>query len=718
MVGMQERIGKITLDYSRYSGQDFYSDGIVEDELLETVKHYPEKEYMRIIKEKNSWPFLYHLSHIRENIVDWVPMEKTAKVLEVGSGCGAITGVLSRKAGQVTCVELSKKRSLINAYRHSDCDNVTIHVGNFKDIEQDLDTDYDYICLIGVFEYAQSYIGGNTPFEDFLKILQKHLSPRGRMLIAIENKMGLKYFAGCREDHVGTFFGGIENYKADEGVRTFTKTGLERIFQSCGADRYQFYYPYPDYKFMSAVYSDEYLPKKGELTSNYRNFDKDRMLLFDESDAFNGIVEDSLFPIFSNSYMAVLGEGFDVKFTKYSNDRGEKYRIKTELRRGTAEDGKTELQVRKYPMSPEAKEHIRALETAYDKLSERYAGSGLEMNRCTLEETPEGVAAKLEYVEGTQLSELMNHCLQQDDMEGFYRLFGEYVKKSSYGEEKPIADYDMIFSNVYVSGEKWMVLDYEWTVDKVTDAKLLAYRALHYFMKETEYSQKIDKQRVLRELGISGQAAADLLDAEQDFQNQVVEDYFSLEQMRAALGNRMWQPQKALEAYPDSSNVNRVQIYEDYGEGYAEERSYFVRDAYLTDKDIAIDVKVGADVKLLRIDPSMCSCIVKVKKLTWNGSDIPGRGRKQLVVNGTLLKPDKEEPDSLCMIFTTEDPNMNINLEAYPKQAENLLHAELEMIRVPDYIASDIEKGARKYFKETGIGKRLWNIKRPMKQNI
>ena len=174
---MQEKIGKITLDYSRYPGQDFYSDGAIEDELLETVKHHEESEFVNIIKERNSWPFLYHLSYLRENIVDWVPMDtgtsmdKGAKVLEVGSGCGAITGALARKAGSVTCVELSKKRSLINAYRHKDCDNVTIHVGNFKDIEQDLDTDYDYICLIGVFEYAKSYIGGNTPFEDFLKIL-------------------------------------------------------------------------------------------------------------------------------------------------------------------------------------------------------------------------------------------------------------------------------------------------------------------------------------------------------------------------------------------------------------------------------------------------------------------------------------------------------------------------------------------------------------------
>lgn len=32
------------------------------------------------------------------------------------TGCGALTGILSRKAGNVTCIELSEKRSLINVY--------------------------------------------------------------------------------------------------------------------------------------------------------------------------------------------------------------------------------------------------------------------------------------------------------------------------------------------------------------------------------------------------------------------------------------------------------------------------------------------------------------------------------------------------------------------------------------------------------------------------
>lgn len=49
---------------------------------------------------------------------------------------------------------------------------------------------------------------------------------------------------------------------------------------------------------MTTLYSDRYLPGKGELSNNLRNFDRDRMLLFDEKNAFDGILEEKLFPVF------------------------------------------------------------------------------------------------------------------------------------------------------------------------------------------------------------------------------------------------------------------------------------------------------------------------------------------------------------------------------------------------------------------------------------
>ena len=92
MTDNQERIGKILLDYSYYPGEDLYCDGQIEEELLEIARDRAQVEYPSIIEERKNWPILYHLSNQRENIVDWIPFTGTEKVLEIGSGCGAITG--------------------------------------------------------------------------------------------------------------------------------------------------------------------------------------------------------------------------------------------------------------------------------------------------------------------------------------------------------------------------------------------------------------------------------------------------------------------------------------------------------------------------------------------------------------------------------------------------------------------------------------------------
>ena len=301
-----EYIGKVKLDYSLYSGTDTYSDGDIEEELLNIVKNSTPEDYNRIICDRKDWAILYHLSPTRENIISWYPMSG-AKVLEIGAGCGAITGALCRNAGMVHSIDLSSRRSRINAYRHRDADNLEIKVGNFKDIYKALDTKYDLITLIGVLEYAKAYIGGEHPYEDMLNMLKKNLAPGGKIVIAIENRLGLKYFAGCLEDHIGKPFIGINQYyDAEYGVRTFSKAELESMFGKLGFT-YEFYYPYPDYKLPSVIYSDERLPRPGELNDNIRNFDNMRYVMFDETKVFDDLIKSGSFDIFSNSFLIELG---------------------------------------------------------------------------------------------------------------------------------------------------------------------------------------------------------------------------------------------------------------------------------------------------------------------------------------------------------------------------------------------------------------------------
>lgn len=691
-MSMTEQIGKITLDLSCYPGEDLYCDGAVEDELLDIVKNYSQVEYPKLIEERAGWPVLYHLSALRENIVDWMPIQKDARVLEVGSGCGAITGALARKAGSVTCVDLSKKRSMINAYRHSECGNIEIHVGNFKDIEPKLPCDYDYICLIGVFEYGQGYMDGDKPYEEFLKILLPHLKENGRLVIAIENKYGLKYFAGCKEDHLGTYFSGIANYAEGGSVRTFTRRGLEKIFAACGLKDYSFYYPYPDYKFMTTVYSDAYLPGKGELCNNIRNFDRDRMVLFDETAAFDGIVEDGLFSVFANSYCAVIGPGFEQKYVKYSNDRAVEYRIKTEICRN--EEGR--IDVRKHPLSNEAKEHIRNMALAYENLVEKYKGGNLAINECQLFENDEETWISFDYVDGTPLSELLDNCLEKDDIEGFHALFRQYMEKIGYNQEFPVADFDMIFSNILVKGEDWTLIDYEWTFGKPIEAKESAFRAIYCYLLEDEKRNKLNVDLILEELGITEKDAKYYREQEADFQKFVTGKHLSMAQIRDLIGYKLMNPLHWIASKKNAESVERVQIYEDRGSGFREEEAYFLPDAYLGGGSIECSLTLSKDVKTVRIDPAMDCCVVKLLEVTFNGTAVSLTNKKNLLVNGRIAKDGKKDGTVPSIIFPTPDPNIHIVLDGLEKKPENILYVKMEIAFVPLEMAEDLAAAVKK----------------------
>ena len=296
---MTEQVGNVTLDYTFYKGQDQYSDGDIEDDLLKLIQAEPDVE--KILKRDDRWPVLYHFSPVRQNILEWYPFNKDATVLEIGAGCGAISGVLCRNAKHVTSVDLSKRRSLINANRNREYDNLTIMVGNFNDVV--LEEKYDYITLIGVLEYAGYYTDDEHPFEAFLKKISGYLKENGKLLIAIENKFGLKYWAGCREDHTGKFFDGLEGYIDTESkVRTFGKEELTKIIKDAGYSGVEFYYPFPDYKFPVQIFSDDYLPKEDDLNIGLDTFDNTRMMLFNENRVYASLLKEKKFDFFANSF--------------------------------------------------------------------------------------------------------------------------------------------------------------------------------------------------------------------------------------------------------------------------------------------------------------------------------------------------------------------------------------------------------------------------------
>lgn len=297
---MKETIGEVIVNYEFYKESEADRESSVWDNLLEIVQKNEDLE--EILIQNTDAMLLNHLSPIRQNVLRWYEFEKGKSVLEIGAGCGAITGLLCENVDRVVVIEQSKKQSMINAHRNRTYNNLEIYIGNFGDIE--LEEKFDYITLIGVLANAGNYFNSEDPFKDMLKKVKSMLKPDGKLFIAIENKYGMKYWAGAAEENTEAVFAGIYGY-IEDNVKTFSKGALKKLLEKAGYKNNDFYYPVPDYRMPMEIYSDGHLPKPGDIKNASPSYEKDRYELFQEEMAFDSVCEDGLFGEFANSFIVV-----------------------------------------------------------------------------------------------------------------------------------------------------------------------------------------------------------------------------------------------------------------------------------------------------------------------------------------------------------------------------------------------------------------------------
>ena len=112
---VDEAVQKLNLKW--YKDDDRYSDGDVEEDIVRYIAQNRPEDYEKVIYENLDWAVYYHLSNVRRNLLNWYPFKKEGSVLEIGAGCGAITGLLCDKCQKVTAVELSKRRATATQVR-------------------------------------------------------------------------------------------------------------------------------------------------------------------------------------------------------------------------------------------------------------------------------------------------------------------------------------------------------------------------------------------------------------------------------------------------------------------------------------------------------------------------------------------------------------------------------------------------------------------------
>ena len=89
------------------------TDADILTELYEVIKQNKREEYAAVIEKRAAYPYLYHLSQIRENLIGFLPLGRGMRVLECNPECGALTGKLLAMAGGVTALAESELQEKI-----------------------------------------------------------------------------------------------------------------------------------------------------------------------------------------------------------------------------------------------------------------------------------------------------------------------------------------------------------------------------------------------------------------------------------------------------------------------------------------------------------------------------------------------------------------------------------------------------------------------------
>lgn len=479
-----------------------YSDGEKNEQyIFDSFKNSADTSIfsLELFDRIRDWSSEYHLTTYRANIMRPLTIKKEHKILEIGAGCGAITRYMGELGAAITAVEGSLSRAKCIAERCRDLENVKVVCSNVEDLE--FDEKFDIVTLIGVFEYTAKYSDRDDPFNAALKSYASLLKPTGSLVIAIENKLGLKYFAGFNEDHYAQPYYGLEGRYGEKDITTFGREELRRMLLTCGFESTEFLYPFPDYKLPKVVLSDTGLQRKYFNSSDLIRSTKDRHYnprpkanLLNESLVWDAIEDNGLIKDLSNSFLIVASRGQEQELVEksllglyYTCNRHEPFNTATSFH----SDGANEITVHK------------------NRLGSKSVSTNLVQR----------IDQKSAYIAGNNLHHMLTDSLYKHRFDAFEQLMAawvDYLKSEAStanggtGHMLKPEFFDALPFNIIVDKEgKLNLFDQEWVTEEPFDIRFLIvrYLAMHknikglYLGYANSYPGFINK--VLRKCGLT-----------------------------------------------------------------------------------------------------------------------------------------------------------------------------------------------------------------------
>ncbi len=212
-----------------------------------------------------SYPWLHQIisNPARDLFVRQNPPAAGSRILDIGAGWGQISLPLARQPDlKVTALEPTPERIAFiraAAAQEKSVDRIHFIQAGFQTIR--FEPVFDLVCCIGVLEWVPKFQPGEPRAVQlsFLEKIRASLRPGGKCHVGIENRLGLKYLLGARDDHTGlrnvsVFDAALARSKHQvataQELRAFTYSHAEylALFRDAGFTDIQTHGAFPDYK--------------------------------------------------------------------------------------------------------------------------------------------------------------------------------------------------------------------------------------------------------------------------------------------------------------------------------------------------------------------------------------------------------------------------------------------------------------------------------------
>lgn len=354
--------------------------------------------------------YLQLINEMPQGILNWFQFKEKASVLY-------ITGIFP----SILDLLISRKLNVIS---------VTIGESADPDFAARFGNYFDYIVCIKSIETQKNPAGILSAWKQLIKA-------SGKLLLATDNRLGLKNFCGDKDDYTGRVFDGIENYKNVspkmlENIkgRCYSRAEVMSFLKYSGWTFSKSYSVLPNLQCPQLIYSEDYMPE--EILSNryFPKYSSPETVFLEEEYIYKELIADGVFHQFANSYLfecSLSDFDSDVQAVTVSMDRGHAGSLATVI--------KKDRTVEKTVLFPEGLKRIYSL---HDN-SKRLIDKGIKV----VEGKIAGNKYVMPYIKADTANKYLQNLLDTKQVDMFISEMDKFINAILSSSDKTADDPDL-----------------------------------------------------------------------------------------------------------------------------------------------------------------------------------------------------------------------------------------------------------------------------------